>query len=68
MNTKSIGVIAIIFASLMWAIEPVFAKLAYQLNSNHGLQLSSGEKKKYTQEMISEMTIDELSEVLSVSK
>jgi len=32
MNTKSIGVIAIIFASLMWAIEPVFAKLAYQLN------------------------------------
>jgi drug/metabolite transporter (DMT)-like permease len=32
MNAKSIGVITILFASLMWAIEPVFAKLAYQLN------------------------------------
>jgi len=30
MNTKKIGVIAILLASLMWALEPVFAKLAYQ--------------------------------------
>jgi len=34
MNTKNIGIIAILFASLMWAIEPIFAKLAYQLNSD----------------------------------
>jgi len=34
MNTKNIGVIAILFASLMWAIEPIFVKLAYQLNSD----------------------------------
>ena len=34
MNKKSIGVIAILFASLMWAIEPIFVKLAYQLNSD----------------------------------
>jgi drug/metabolite transporter (DMT)-like permease len=32
MNAKNIGIIAILFASLMWAIEPIFAKLAYQLN------------------------------------
>lgn len=32
MNRKSLGVYAILFASLMWAIEPIFAKLAYQQN------------------------------------
>jgi drug/metabolite transporter (DMT)-like permease len=32
MNRKNIGVIAILSASLMWAIEPIFAKLAYQIN------------------------------------
>jgi len=32
MNVKHIGVLAILFASIMWAIEPVFAKLAYQQN------------------------------------
>jgi drug/metabolite transporter (DMT)-like permease len=32
MNTKTIGILAILFASLMWAIEPIFAKLAYQIN------------------------------------
>ncbi len=32
MENKRIGVIAILFASLMWAIEPIFAKLSYQLN------------------------------------
>jgi drug/metabolite transporter (DMT)-like permease len=30
MDSKKIGVIAIILASVMWALEPVFAKLAYQ--------------------------------------
>ena len=34
MNTKTIGILAILFASLMWAIEPIFAKLAYQINPN----------------------------------
>src|SRR3989338_5027817 len=29
MDNKKIGVIAIIAASLMWALEPIFAKLAY---------------------------------------
>jgi drug/metabolite transporter (DMT)-like permease len=32
MNSKNIGIIAILFASLMWAIEPIFAKLSYELN------------------------------------
>jgi drug/metabolite transporter (DMT)-like permease len=34
MNVKQIGIISILFASLMWAIEPIFAKLAYQNNSD----------------------------------
>ncbi|MBI3033478.1 DMT family transporter [Candidatus Woesearchaeota archaeon] len=29
MDTKTIGVLAILGASLMWALEPIFAKLAY---------------------------------------
>jgi drug/metabolite transporter (DMT)-like permease len=32
MNVKHIGVIAVLFASIMWAIEPVIAKLAYEQN------------------------------------
>jgi len=32
MNVKHIGVLAVLFASIMWAIEPVFAKLAYEQN------------------------------------
>ena len=35
MNVKNIGVIAILLASLMWAIEPIFAKLAYQINPDY---------------------------------
>ena len=30
MNSKHIGVTIILFASVMWAIEPIFAKLSYQ--------------------------------------
>ena len=30
MNNKTIGVIAILLASIMWAIEPIFLKLPYQ--------------------------------------
>lgn len=32
MNVKHIGVLAVLFASIMWAIEPIFAKLAYEQN------------------------------------
>jgi len=34
MNNKKIGIISILIASLMWALEPIFTKLAYQLNSD----------------------------------
>ncbi len=30
MDNKKVGVLAIIFASMMWSIEPIFAKLAYR--------------------------------------
>jgi uncharacterized membrane protein len=34
MDAKKTGILAILGASLMWAVEPVFAKLAYA-NSDH---------------------------------
>lgn len=34
MNSKAKGVVSILLASLMWAIEPIFAKLAYQINDD----------------------------------
>lgn len=43
-------------------------RLAYQLNSNHGLQLSNDEKRKYAQEMVGEMTVAELAAVLCVNE
>ena len=30
MKNKTVGVIAILFASIMWAIEPIFVKLSYE--------------------------------------
>ena len=48
--------------------EKQLKKLAYQLNSHHGLQLNSKEKCRYAQEMIGEMSVKALSEVLCVSK
>ena len=33
MDKKQIGVLAIVGASLMWAIEPIFAKLSYESSS-----------------------------------
>ena len=48
--------------------EKELKRLAYQLNSNHGLSLSPDEKKKYAQEMIGDMTVKELSIILSVSE
>ena len=39
MTTKTTGVIAILGASLMWAVEPIFAKSAYK--SSDYLQTSA---------------------------
>ena len=46
--------------------EKQLKRLAYQLNSNHGLQLTQEEKRKYAQEMTGEMSSKELADVLSV--
>lgn len=48
--------------------EKELKRLAYQLNSNHGLQLSNDEKRKYAAEMISEMSVKELANILSVDE
>jgi len=48
--------------------EKELKRLAYQLNSNHGLQLLPDEKRRYAQEMIGEMSVKELSLILSVSE
>jgi len=48
--------------------EKELKKLAYQFNSNHGLQLKAEEKKTFANEMIGEMTVDELTKILSVSR
>ncbi|MBA7653448.1 hypothetical protein ES703_61297 [subsurface metagenome] len=48
--------------------EKELKKLAYQWNSNHGLQLNNDEKKRYANEMIEEVTIKELALILSVSE
>lgn len=48
--------------------EKELKRLAYQLNSNHGLQLTPDEKRRYAQEMIGEMSVKELALVLSVSE
>ena len=50
------------------ASEKELKKLAYQLNSNHGLQLSNEEKRKYAIEMIGEMSAQALSDILSVDE
>jgi len=48
--------------------EKQLKKLAYQMNANHGLQLSNDEKRKYAQEMIGEMNSKELAIILSVDE
>lgn len=48
------------------ASEKELKRLAYQLNSNHGLQLSQDEKRKYANEMIDEMSANELSVILFI--
>jgi DNA modification methylase len=48
--------------------EKELKKLAYQLNSNHGLQLNNEEKSRYAQEMIGDMTVKDLALILSVGE
>jgi len=48
--------------------EKELRKLAYKWNSNHGLQLSTQEKKEFANEMVEEMSIEELADILSVHK
>jgi len=48
--------------------EKELKQMAYRLNSNHGLQLSNDEKRKYAQEMFGDMTVKALCDVLGVSK
>ena len=48
--------------------EKELKKLAYQYNSNHGLQLKNDEKKRFAQEMFGEMSVNALSTVLGVSE
>lgn len=50
------------------ASEKELKRLAYQLNSNHGLQLSNDEKRKYAIEMIGEMSVQALAGILSVGE
>jgi len=47
--------------------EKELKQLAYRLNSNHGLQLSNDEKRRYAQEMFGDMTVKALGDVLGVS-
>lgn len=48
--------------------EKELKRLAYQWNSNHGLQLSNDEKRKYAIEMIGEMSVQALAGILSVNE
>jgi len=48
--------------------EKQLKRLSYQLNSNHGLQLSQDEKRKYAVEMAEEFTNKELSSLLSINE
>lgn len=48
--------------------EKELKRLAYELNSNHGLQLSNEEKRKYACEMIGDISVKDLSIILSVSE
>ncbi len=62
------GVSEIKVEVIQTASEKELKKLAYQLNSNHGLQLSNEEKRKYAIEMIGEMSAQALSDILSVDE
>lgn len=61
------GITEIPFEVIETKSEKELKQLAYQLNSHHGLQLNTDEKKRYAQEMFGEMSIKALSDVLGVS-
>ena len=50
------------------ASEQEVKKLAYKLNSIHGLQLTDDEKKKFAREMFGLMTEQEIADTISVSQ
>ncbi len=50
------------------ASEKELKRLAYQFNSNHGLQLTNDEKRKYAIEMIGEVNVQTLANILSVDE
>jgi hypothetical protein len=62
------GETEIAFEVIETASEKELKKLAYQLNANHGLQLSSDEKRVYAREMVGDMSIKELAIILSTSE
>ena len=48
--------------------EKELKRLAYSLNSCHGIQLTTEEKQKYAQEMIGDMSAKDLAAILSVDE
>ena len=48
--------------------ERELKRLAYQLNSNHGLSLSPAEKRAYAQQMIGDMSVKEIADTLYVNE
>ena len=50
------------------ASEKELKRLAYQFNSNHGLQLTNDEKRKYAIEMIGEVNVQTLANIYQLTK
>jgi len=48
------------------ASEKELKQLAYKWNSNHGLQLSQDEKRKYAVEMIGDLSVKEIADILLI--
>jgi len=47
--------------------EKELKKLAYQLNSNHGLQLSVDEKRRFAIDMIGDMRVEDIAKILGLN-
>jgi hypothetical protein len=62
------GVAEIPFVVIETESEKHLKRLAYQMNSNHGLQLTDDEKRRYAQEMFGEMSVKALADVLGVNE
>jgi len=48
--------------------EKELKKLAYELNSNHGIQLTNEEKKRFAIDYTAEYSINEIAKIVSVSE